>query len=159
MSGRELAVCFRKQDCAACPLRAECTTSKRGRRLGVSKDYEQLLLDRQRADQPEFAQLYRSRAAVEATISQLVHRCGMRRSRYRTAPKRALHAVLAATALNVRRLLRCLGGSDVPRQAAPAVLLASATPLPRRLQRLTGAILASIHRCHENHADSAHSPA
>ena len=121
--GRELSIQFSKQDCAACGLRPQCTTNKRGRGLGVSKDYEQLLLDRRRAQQPEFARLYRLRAPVEATISELVHRCGLRRSRYRTAPRRALHAVMAATALNVRRLLRCLGDSDVPRQAPTACLL------------------------------------
>ena len=112
--GRELSIRFRTRDCRACPLRDQCTPSKRGRSLGLSKDYEQLTADRRRAAGQDFAKLYRHRAPIEATMSHLVHDCGLRRSRYRGRPKRALHAIFAATALNVRRLLHCLPGAEGP---------------------------------------------
>jgi len=105
----QFAIRFPAKACAACPRRAECTTSSaHGRRVRIGQNYAQLLRDRQRAETDEFAQEYRCRSAIESTISHLVHLCGLRRSRYRGAAKRALHAVFAATALNVRRLLPCL---------------------------------------------------
>ena len=123
--GKRTYIKFPRRVCAACPRRAECTSSPREpRTLTLSPDYEQLLYDRERAQKPEFVNLYRQRAGVEATISELVHRHGLRRSRYRSEPKRALHAVFAATALNVQRLLRCLASGDGP-QAAISCLFSS----------------------------------
>jgi len=107
---------FDQAVCAQCPLRAKCTTAKTGgRTLTISRDYEQLRADRTRAETAQFKALYRLRGAVEATISEAVHCCGLRRSRYRGEAKRTLHALLAATALNVRRFLRAelpAGGLD-----------------------------------------------
>jgi transposase len=109
VEGHQFAIRFSAKACAACPRRAECTTSSaHGRRVRIGPNYAQLLADRQRSETDEFADEYRGRSAIESTISHLVHRCGLRRSRYRGAAKRALHAMFAATALNVRRLLPCL---------------------------------------------------
>jgi hypothetical protein len=115
-----LRICFPTAACASCPRREECTTNTRGRSLRLSLNYEQLQLDRARASRPEYAKLYSRRAPIEATISHLVHRCGLRRSRYRGDPGRAFHALMAAAALNVRRLLRCLEPNEGPKTAAPA---------------------------------------
>ena len=117
---REITIRFRASDCRTCPLRDHCTTSKHGRSLGISKDYLQLVADRRRAQLPEFGELYRHRAPIEATMSHLVRDCGLRRSRYRGRPKRALHSILAATALNVRRLLQCPLGEEAS-DSRPAV--------------------------------------
>jgi len=121
--GRHIHLRFRAGACAHCPLRAQCTTSKSGRSLNISRDYRQLRLDRARAETAEFAALYRLRGAVEATISEAVHCCGLRASRYRGRAKRALHAIFAATALNVRRMLRCEAwdGGPEPMVAAAGV--------------------------------------
>jgi len=105
--GREMQMRFPAATCRGWPRWGECTRSPRGRSLGLSKDYEQLVEDRRRAATPEYAREYRRQAAMEATMSHLVHQCGLRRSRYRGRLKRAWHAWTAATALNVRRLLRC----------------------------------------------------
>jgi len=121
--------------------RAECTQSRSGRCLSISSSYEQLLLDRERAADPRFRELYRLRAAVEATISEAVHCCGLRRSRYRTKRRRALHAWLALAALNVRRLLRCLAlgvGQAGALSCAFSALLRAAL---HSLQGLSGRIL------------------
>jgi len=111
-SRARIRIRFRASDCAACPRHAQCTTSCGARTLTLSRDFEQLCQDRQRAATPAFAELYRRRAGIEGTISELVRCCGLRRSRYRGSPKRRLHALLAATALNVRRLLRRRGAGD-----------------------------------------------
>lgn len=112
--GREIKIRFRVCDCRACPLKDQCTQSPRGRTLGISREYQQLEADRRRAGQPEFANLYHHRAPIEATVSHLVHDCGLRRSRYRGRRKRTLHAIFAATALNVRRLLQWPGPAGAP---------------------------------------------
>lgn len=113
--GKRLRIKFSRKVCAACPVRSQCTTSAtEPRNLTLSPDYEQLVKDRERAARLGFAELYAQRAGVEATISQLVRDFGLRRSRYRSSPKRHLHALLAATALNVRRLLACLASPDTP---------------------------------------------
>jgi len=104
----ETRIRFAAGACEACPRHAECTRSRRGRSIHLGPNWQQLQRDRERAAQREFRQLYRLRAPIEATISQAVHQCELRRSRFRTAAKRELHAIFAITALNARRMLRHL---------------------------------------------------
>jgi transposase len=128
---KSIEIRFPRQACADCPRRRECTSNKQGRCLHLSKNYEQLQADRARMAQPEFAELYRLRAGIEATISQLVQRCGLRRSRYRGRPGRELHALLAGAGLNAWRLIACLAeGDGVLPQAAGAMQEASCSLLP-----------------------------
>ena len=108
----QINIRFAAATCRSCPRWGECTSSKCGRSLGISKDYEQLVLDRARAKTAAFAELYKARSGVEGTFSELIHRCGLRRSRYRGAAMRELHAIFCATGLNVRRLLRCLARGE-----------------------------------------------
>jgi transposase len=115
---RDVQIRWPTKVCAACPRRAECTDSPRGRTLAPSRHYVQLQRDRQRAETKGFRKLYTLRAPIEATISELVHCCGLRRSRYRGAPFRELHVLFAATALNVRRLLQWGAERTQPRMAA-----------------------------------------
>ena len=104
---RCIRIRFRQSDCAGCPLRSQCTTAKTsGRSLHISLYYEQLVRDRAHMKTAEFRKLYRQRAAVEGTISHAVHQCGLRVSRYRGRTKRKFHALMAGTALNVRRWLQ-----------------------------------------------------
>jgi hypothetical protein len=126
----EITVRFRATDCRVCPRREECTTSKQGRSLGIHKQHEQLARDRQRAQEPEFKELYRLRAPIESTFSQLVHCVGLRRSRYRTAAGRTLHAVLACTALNVCRMMgRLTGQEDAENRAQSGPTMPAAAPV------------------------------
>ena len=145
--GKRLYIKFPRSVCAACPRRSECTTSPtEPRTLTLSPQYEQLLRDRARAQTDEFAEQYHQRAGVEATISELVHCCGLRRSRYRTKPKRELHALLANAALNVRRVFRALAAKDGLEQQAEGAFSrlrrALTTALQSRLAPL-GAVLAT----------------
>lgn len=129
---RDIQIRFDTAVCAVCPRRSQCTDSTRGRTLAPSLHYEQLQRDRARAQTEEFKALYRLRAPIEATVSELVHRCGLRRSRYRGAPFRALHAVMAVTALNVRRMLRWLA-TPQGRQAASAACRCRFLSAPGRI--------------------------
>jgi hypothetical protein len=52
------------------------------------------------ADDSTVTARYATRAGVEGTIAQAVHRVGARRTRYRGLPKARLHTILAAAALN-----------------------------------------------------------
>jgi len=135
--GKRLRIKFSRPVCRACPRRAECTTSPtEPRMLTLSPHYEQLQKDRARALTPEFKELYAQRAGIEATISELVHRCGLRRSRYRTKPKRELHALLSVAALNMRRLLRAPAAENEPNQQAAGVLSRLRRALTRALEGL-----------------------
>lgn len=121
--GRSIRIRFAAKVCAACPRRDECTTSANGRTVHISRDYQQLLRDRERAGRAEFRAEYRRRAGVEATISEAVHRCGLRRSRYRGARGRELHAFMAFAGLNARRMLRsALSAAPPPEPAAVAAV-------------------------------------
>jgi len=114
---RGIRICFRQSDCAGCPLRSQCTTAKTcGRSLHISLYYEQLVRDRAHVKTEEFRKLYKLRAPVEGTISQAVHQCGLRVSRYRGRTKRKFHALMAGTGVNVRRWLQP-GGCSVAAQA------------------------------------------
>jgi len=137
---RRINIRFRRADCRACPRRAECTKSPQGRSLGISRDYDQLLLDRARAQTAAFKELYRCRAAIEGTISKLVHNHGLRRSRYRGPTGRALHAWMAAAALNVRRLLGCLAAGEPPEGEAFCAFSAPFAAALRALSRPVEAI-------------------
>jgi len=90
--------------CRDCPLRARCTTSKRGRKLTLHKHDSVLFAARRQAETPEFQEVYRQhRPMVERSIAWLTR--GNRRVRYRgvTANSHWLHH--RAAALNLRRLI------------------------------------------------------
>lgn len=142
--GRMIYIRFPAETCARCPRRRECTDSKQGRTLAPSRDYEQLMRDRRRCTTEEFANLYRLRAPIEATISEMVHCCGLRRSRYRGAPFRALHVLLSATALNVRRMLRCLVDQKTQSQAVASGVLSVGRYLTARARACRRKVVQAI---------------
>jgi hypothetical protein len=72
---------FPKAVCAACPLRARCTTSGNGRSVSVHPDEELLAELRQRQQAPEGRAQLRERVKVEHTLAHVGHWQG-RRARY-----------------------------------------------------------------------------
>ena len=102
---------FAYTTCGACPVRSQCTQSKR-RTLTVRRREasEALEAARQREQTEEFAQLYAQRAGIEGTHAQGVRRMGLRRSRYVGEPHTHLQHVVTATAINVCRLHDWLTG-------------------------------------------------
>jgi len=98
---------FAKADCAACPVRAQCTQSKSLPRKVVVRDqahYEALQAARARQKTELFKAQYAARAGIEGTISQGTHISDLRRSRYKGLPKTRLLHLLIAAALNFIRV-------------------------------------------------------
>ena len=123
---RSLQFRFPTAVCAACPLRPQCMTSATGgRNLSISEHYERLVARRAEARTPAFRAKLRTRAGIEATLSELVRRHGLRRHRYRGDAKRHVEHLLTAAACNLKRLVRALAvHTPTPHQpvfaAAPA---------------------------------------
>jgi transposase len=99
---------FDQKDCAACPVRADCTkaaTRPRTMKLRTQAEYEALQAARQYQTSEAFKQQYAQRAGVEGTISQGVHGFGIRQARYRGLARTHLQHVLTAVAISLARLL------------------------------------------------------
>jgi len=112
---------FAAATCAACPRRAQCTTSRSGRALQLSEHYERLQAQRALAASPDARRRLQARAAIESTLAELVRRHGLRRHRYRGQAQRELENLLKGASCNLKRLLRALAA---PPAAAPALATA-----------------------------------
>jgi IS5 family transposase len=94
-----------KQRCAACPLRARCTTANHGRTVQIYPWEAELQAARRLANTPEFQASYRQwRPMVERSIAWLVAG-GNRRVRYRGLVRNQLGLTLRIAAINLRRLV------------------------------------------------------
>jgi transposase len=104
---------FGKQDCLACPCRAQCTTASINPRQVTFRprdQHEAIQAARHRQTTQPFQERYAKRAGVEGTISQGVRAFGLRRSRYRGTLKTHLQHVMTATAMDMTRLLAWIMG-------------------------------------------------
>jgi transposase len=102
---------FGKQDCLACPARAQCTTAATNPRQVTFRSqahHEAIQMARARQQTPEFKEQYAKRSGIEGTISQGVRAFDLRRSRYIGQDKTHLQHIIIATAMNVSRLLAYL---------------------------------------------------
>jgi hypothetical protein len=94
--------------CRDCPLRAQCTTSKTGRKIVLHQRHDLLRQARRDwANQPELREQYRTfRPNVERVISQIASRGGRRlKLRYRGTTKNHAWLTLRTAGLNLRNLL------------------------------------------------------
>lgn len=112
-NGTDEYVFFFGKQCQACPIRAQCTTSKEGRT--VRYHIHHLCLEVRYAEMKteDFWLEMKLRPPVEGTISQIV-RLGARKARYRGGQKVNLQWVFTAIAINFRRLAKVLGRGIVP---------------------------------------------
>ncbi len=104
---------FAAADCAACPVRAQCTRAKtlpRALTLSSPEEHAAIQTARQRQKTEEFAATYAHRAGIEGTISQGVRAFELRHARYRGTGKVHLQHVAIAAAINLHRLDRWLAG-------------------------------------------------
>lgn len=114
--------------CAVCALRAQCTTSPRGRKIGRSLD--ETYLDRVRGyhETEPYAKAMRKRSVwVEPLFAEAKQWHGLRRFRLRGLAKVNIQAHLIAAGQNLKRLLskRGWGRRPWPGGAAGIVLPAS----------------------------------
>jgi hypothetical protein len=94
--------------CATCPLRAQCTTSKTGRTISVSRNEKHLAKARSRQKDPQWKADYRAtRPKVERKLAHLMfRRHGGRRARMRGTTKIDADFNLLSAAANLARLAR-----------------------------------------------------
>ncbi|MGW0633460.1 transposase [Streptomyces sp. NPDC002758] len=95
-------VAFAALDCIPCPVKEQCTSSRKGRRLSL---YPRELTETIRtapAQQQDgtWQRDHALRAGVEGAIRQATHTTGLRRARYRGLVKTHLDHTNSATALN-----------------------------------------------------------
>jgi hypothetical protein len=91
--------------CAGCPLAAQCTSSKQGRTVAVSRYEAELTRARTAQTDPNWQADYKdTRPKVERKIGHLMRRRhGGRRARVRGRPKVAADFALLAAAVNIAR--------------------------------------------------------
>ena len=96
---------FAKDTCAACPLRARCTTSSHGRSVAIHPDEALLAELRERQQTPEGRAKLRERVAVEHTLAHVGHWQG-RRARYLGIRKNLLDLRRIAVVHNLHVIAR-----------------------------------------------------
>jgi hypothetical protein len=90
--------------CTECPLRAQCTTAARGRKMTLHPQQQIQREHRARAQGPEFQAIYRQhRPMVERSIAWMTR--GARRVPYRGVVKNNAWWTIRAAAINLKRLL------------------------------------------------------
>jgi hypothetical protein len=96
---------FPERVCAACPLRARCTTSSNGRSVSIHPDEALLAELRQRQQTPEGRVKLRERVAVEHALAHVGHWQG-RRARYRGTRKNLFDLRRVAVVHNLHIIAR-----------------------------------------------------
>ena len=96
---------FPQGTCAACPLRARCTTSSHGRSVSIHPDEALLAELRQRQQTPEGRVKLRERVAVEHALAHVGHWQG-RRARYRGIRKNLFDLRRVAVVHNLHIIAR-----------------------------------------------------
>src|SRR5580704_10373954 len=96
---------FPKDTCAACPLRARCTTSSHGRSVSIHPDETLLAELRRRQHTPDGRAKLRERVAVEHALAHVGHWQG-RRARYRGTRKNLFDLRRVAVVHNLHVIAR-----------------------------------------------------
>jgi transposase len=96
---------FPKDTCAACPLRARCTTSSHGRSVSIHPDEALLAELRQRQQDPDGRAKLRERVAVEHVLAHVGHWQG-RRARYLATRKNLFDLRRVAVVHNLHVIAR-----------------------------------------------------
>jgi transposase len=96
---------FPKRTCAACPLRARCTTSSNGRSVSIHPDEALLAELRQRQQTPAGRARLRERVKVEHALAHIGHWQG-RRARYRGTRKNLFDLRRVAVVHNLHVIAR-----------------------------------------------------
>ena len=96
---------FPKESCAQCPLKAQCTSSAKGRSVSIHPDEALLIELRQRQQTAQGRAKLRERVAVEHTLAHVGHWQG-RRARYRGLRKNLFDLRRCAVVHNLHVLAR-----------------------------------------------------
>ena len=102
-----------RKRCGECALKAQCTSAA-VRYLAIHMEEPARQRARELANTPEFAKAQRQRKKVEALFAELKNQIGLRRLRLRRLKFVREQFFLAATAQNLKRLVRFLSQSTRP---------------------------------------------
>jgi hypothetical protein len=104
---------FSGKTCRTCRFFGACTRSPQGRSMELHPYRNVLNLYRRMAQTDGFQRAIQLRAGIEATISELTRKYGLRRARYRGEAKLRLQTAFTAIAINLNRIIRwwCVAGS------------------------------------------------
>jgi transposase len=118
----------RKGVCAACPLRAQCTTSKHGRTVHRYREHELVVRAREQATSEAAGLDYcRRRHLMEGSFAQSANCHGGKRARWRRLRRQQIQDWLIAACLNVKLLVRAIRPSPL---ASVNALLAGSPSAP-----------------------------
>ena len=117
-TNKVIKVKFSAKDCRHCAHLAKCCHSqkqypRRTLTIRPQAQYEALQAARRRAETPEFAAAYATRAGIEGTLSRGIRTCRLRRTRYIGQARTHLSHVFTAAGLNFLRLGEWF--TDLPR--------------------------------------------
>ncbi|MDD3927520.1 MAG: IS1182 family transposase [bacterium] len=106
---------FKAGLCNECPHKDKCTKSGKGK--AITLNYHEAKLQKARQDQQsdEFKALYPRRSTIERKVAEMMHRHGCRQARWIGRVKTKLQLLLAAAAVNFKRL-----GKIAPQVLVPA---------------------------------------
>jgi transposase len=100
---------FTRKTCETCPIQGRCMSHPPKGVFGKTvrkSDYEvEYRRARQKASTPEYAAVRREHSKVERKLGELMNRYGGRHTRYRGKWKTLIHELMAATAMNLSRLI------------------------------------------------------
>lgn len=131
---------FAAEACAACPLRSQCTRSKRGRTVQLNPHEALLQQARELQANPAFTEARRRRQVVEHRIARLVQ-LGIRQARYFGRTKTLFQVCIAAAVANLTLLAGACAAVSVG--DTPAIGWWSALLVV--ILTLDGLILGSVH--------------
>ena len=120
--GRVHLAVFSTEQCAECPLRAECPTrARRGRRV-LRFTAAEVAVARRRVEQetPQFKEAHKIRSGIEATNSELKRCHGLGKLRVRRRRRVNLAARIKVLALNIKRYVGHLASATASATPAPA---------------------------------------
>lgn len=109
---------FKASQCADCARRSDCLqnpANKRGR-VVVKNDYEaEYRKVQEKAATPAYQETRRTHAKIERKLGEVVRHHGARRTSFRGLAKVLTQAVLTALAVNVKRMVKLLTPTALPR--------------------------------------------
>lgn len=131
---------FAGEHCQACGLYSRCVMGDKnnpakppGRILKLRQYHQEVAARRVEQQQPEFKEIYRRRAGVEASLSEMVRGHGLRFARYIGLAKESLRNVFIGAGTNLKRTACWLAGLRPKPVRKPG--LASLRGLNRVVQR------------------------
>jgi transposase len=134
--------------CHGCPFRQHCLGSTQNERsLMLSEHYPLLSALRKQQKTPAFAERYRRRSGVEASLSHLMNVHQARRTRYHGSEKTLGYYAFLAVGENLQRLVAWLAGKAPKRKRATRLSRWAATTVSPPSPMVTARVACAVSAC------------